>query len=198
MPDHEHHAHHEQGGAEHNHAEPSDYPDWVAEQREGKDGYFRNAPGSPIPASERATFAGLEYYPVDIGMRFDYLELDPLPDGLETTTQVQTSDGATRQGERVGTLSFSIDGVEHELVGLRLAGAEQGSLFVPFKDATNGPETYGAGRYLDLIAQDDGTYDLDFNLAYAPFCAYSPSYSCPLPPRENWLPVRIEAGERNR
>ena len=52
-------------------------------------------------------------------------------------------------------------------------------------------------QLLDLAPQDDGTYDLDFNLAYAPFCAYSPAYSCPLPPMENWLTARIEAGERN-
>ena len=68
---------------------------------------------------------------------------------------------------------------------------------MPFKDTTNGPETYGAGRYLDLEPLDAGTYDLDFNRAYAPFCAYSPSYSCPLPPRENWLTARITAGERS-
>jgi hypothetical protein len=80
---------------------------------------------------------------------------------------------------------------------MQLDGAQGDELFVPFRDATNAAETYEAGRYLDLAAQDDGTYDLDFNLAYAPFCAYSPSYSCPLPPPENWLTARITAGERN-
>ncbi len=95
-------------------------------------------------------------------------------------------------------MQFRVDGLTQQLVALRIAGAQDDSVFVPFKDATNGAETYGAGRYLDIPAADDGTYDLDFNLSYAPFCAYSPSYSCPLPPRENWLTVRIEAGERNR
>ena len=74
--------------------------------------------------------------------------------------------------------------------------ADEGFLFVPFVDATSGSETYGAGRYLDLEPEDDGTYTLDFNLAYHPSCVYDPKFSCPLTPSENRLPVRIEAGER--
>ena len=70
------------------------------------------------------------------------------------------------------------------------------TLFVPFLDATSGTETYGAGRYLDLEPDDDGTWTLDFNLAYHPSCVYDPRFSCPLTPAENRLPVRIEAGER--
>jgi uncharacterized protein (DUF1684 family) len=196
------HADHEHADHDHQHthqdqAEPPDYESWVAAQRTGKDDYFKRSARSPLPHEQLHAFTGLNYFPVDTAMRFEFLNLGPVPEGLEVSTQVQTSDGAVRDGKRVGTLKFSIDGAEQEVVGLRLAGAEDGSLFVPFKDATNGPESYGAGRYLDLAAQEDGTYDLDFNLAYAPFCAYSPSYSCPLPPSENWLSVRIEAGERN-
>jgi uncharacterized protein (DUF1684 family) len=190
----QHHDHH------HTHqdiAEPSDYAGWVTAQRQSKDEYFKRAARSPIPPGERAAFEGLPYFPVDPSLRFEFLALGPLPEGLETETHVQTSDGRVRHGERVGTLRFALDGVEQRLVGLRLEGAEDGSLFVPFRDATSGRETYEAGRYLDLAAQEDGTYDLDFNLAYAPFCAYSPAYSCPLPPPENWLTVEIRAGERN-
>ena len=70
-------------------------------------------------------------------------------------------------------------------------------MFVPFLDTTSGTETYGAGRYLDLDPDpDDGTYVLDFNLAYHPSCIYDARFSCPLTPAENRLPVRIEAGER--
>ena len=63
-------------------------------------------------------------------------------------------------------------------------------------DTTSGRETYGAGRYLDLEPEEDGTYVLDFNLAYHPSCVYDPRFSCPLTPAENRLPIRIEAGER--
>ncbi len=195
MTDHAHHDHHH---THHDLAEPPDYASWVEAQRRSKDEYFARSARSPLPEDDRAGFTGLAYYPVDPGLRFEFLSLGPLPDGLEEETHVQTSDGRVRHGARVGTLAFTVEGVGRQLVGLRLEGAEDGSLFVPFKDATNGADTYGAGRYLDLAAQDDGTYDLDFNLAYAPFCAYSPAYSCPLPPAENWLRVPIRAGERER
>jgi hypothetical protein len=101
-----------------------------------------------------------------------------------------------RHGRRAGVFDFEIEGVGHRLVALQLVDASGDALFVPFRDATNADETYEAGRYLDLAPQDDGSYDLVFNLAYAPFCAYSPDYSCPLPPPENWLSARITAGER--
>ena len=67
---------------------------------------------------------------------------------------------------------------------------------MPFLDETSGTVTYGAGRYLDLDPEEDGTYVLDFNLAYHPSCVYDARFSCPLTPAENRLPVRIEAGER--
>jgi uncharacterized protein len=73
-------------------------------------------------------------------------------------------------------------------------------LFVPFRDATSGRETYGAGRYLEIELQRHAkgahTATLDFNLAYNPHCAYSSDYSCPIPPPENTLPIAITAGER--
>jgi len=80
---------------------------------------------------------------------------------------------------------------------------DHGDLFLPFQDATSGRDTYGAGRYLEVPVLEE-TEDgdpllvlLDFNYAHHPFCAYNPHYSCPLPPAENRLSVRIEAGERN-
>jgi uncharacterized protein (DUF1684 family) len=69
-------------------------------------------------------------------------------------------------------------------------------LFVPFKDATTGHESYGAGRYIDVPRRDDNSYVLDFNDAYNPSCAYSPRYNCPYPPAQNTLRVRVEAGEK--
>ncbi len=69
--------------------------------------------------------------------------------------------------------------------------------FVPFKDLTNGTETYPAGRYLDIPVTENDIITVDFNVAYNPYCAYSPYYSCPLPPMENHLKVRISTGEKN-
>ena len=71
-----------------------------------------------------------------------------------------------------------------------------GGVFLSFADATSGTETYGAGRYLDLEPENDGTYVLDFNLAYHPSCVYDVIFSCPITPPENRLPIRVEAGER--
>jgi uncharacterized protein (DUF1684 family) len=67
-------------------------------------------------------------------------------------------------------------------------------LFLPFLDETNGFETYGGGRYLDLRIPVGDTIEIDFNTAYNPFCAYNEKYSCPIVPRENYLQTRIEAG----
>jgi len=200
MDDHAHHDHQHDDHAHTHHdvGEPLDYDGWIAAQRQGKDDFFKRSDHSPIRPSERSSFGGLSYYPVDPALRFEFLSLGPVPAGLDVSTQVQTSDGAVRDRQRMGAFSFVVDGIKLQLVALKLADSQDDSLFVPFKDATNGPETYGAGRYLDLAPQDDGTYDLDFNLAYSPFCAYSPSYSCPLPPRENWLTAPIMAGERNQ
>jgi len=76
------------------------------------------------------------------------------------------------------------------------AAGHGASLFIPFRDATSGGGTYGAGRYLDLIENTTGIYDLDFNRAYNPYCAYNDRFSCPLPPGENTLEVPILAGEK--
>lgn len=191
MQDHEHdHDHH---GHEH---EPVDYASWLAEQREDKDAYFRDSHHSPLPAGERAGFGGLPYYPVDLAFRYEGLQLQALSAGLDVETRVQTSDGAQREGRRVGALVFDVAGQEQRLTALQLANSHGDTIFVPFRDATSGAGTYAAGRYLDIERMPDGSYDLDFNLAYSPFCAYSPSYSCPLPPAENRLAAHITAGER--
>src|SRR5437667_265810 len=69
-------------------------------------------------------------------------------------------------------------------------------LFFIFRDRTAGKETYGAGRFLYAAPPRDGKIELDFNKAYNPPCAFTPYATCPLPPKQNILPVRIEAGER--
>ncbi len=89
-----------------------------------------------------------------------------------------------------------LDDLPLRLTAYVLDGGDPESLFVPFLDVTSGRETYGAGRYMDLEPDDDGTYELDFNFAYHPSCVYDVRFSCPLTPAENRLPVRVEAGER--
>jgi hypothetical protein len=113
--------------------------------------------------------------------------------------EIPTTDGRLRPAERAGTFTFRLEGQPRRLTAYRLArseGEQSESLFVPFLDGTSGTETYAAGRYLDLEPDDDGTWTLDFNLAYHPSCVYDPRYSCPLTPPENRLDFRVEAGER--
>ena len=187
--DHDHDHHHHDG--------PHDYVGAVQNYRQEKDEYFRTGRGSPIPAGERDAFPGLPYFRVNVDLVFEGLTVEPYTGDEPTSFQIPTSDGKLRPARRVGTLAFEIEGTPVRLTGYELDGAHSdGRIFVPFLDATTGTESYGAGRYLDLEPDEDGTYAIDFNLAYHPTCVYNPSASCPLTPAENRLPVRIEAGER--
>jgi uncharacterized protein (DUF1684 family) len=172
------------------------YPDAVRSFRADKDDYFGTNPHSPIPFEERSGFTGLPYYEVDESLRFEDRTLEPYTGDEPSDFQIPTSDDRLRPAHRAGYLSFEVDGATHRLTAYTFDGGDGESLFVPFLDGTSGTETYGAGRYLDLEPEDDGTYSLDFNLAYHPSCVYDPTTSCPLTPAENRLPIRIEAGER--
>jgi uncharacterized protein len=117
---------------------------------------------------------------------------------------MNTSAGTQKYFYKYGRLDFMIDGKEYLLYvyqGKDLMATEQYKdyLFVPFTDATTGNESYGSGRYLEFYKKDieNDSLQLDFNKAYNPYCAYATGYKCPVPPRENMLPVAIKAGEMN-
>ncbi len=189
--------HHDDHGHDHDHDhEHVDYPDAVRAYRADKDAYFRTGNRSPIPAAERAAFAGLPYFDVDEELVFEDLALEPYAGTESTSFRIPTSDGKLRPAVRAGIFRFEVGGVPCSLTAYAFEGDDGKPLFVPFLDGTTGTESYGAGRYLDLVPEDDGTYVLDFNLAYHPSCVYDTRFSCPLTPAENRLPVRIEAGER--
>lgn len=160
----------------------------LVEFRASKDSFFSRSHQSPLPHDSRHNFAGLKYYEPNDELVFT-LEVVP---GDRSRLQVQTTDGQERTYERSGVVTFDVG---DDAVQLTLYSTGHHGYFVPFRDATSGKETYGAGRYLDIEPNDDGTITLDFNYAYNPFCVYDDAYSCPLPPTENWLKVPIEAGE---
>ena len=180
----------------HHHQAPLSYEDAVAAYRADKDEFFRSSPGSPIPAAERDAFNGLPYYPVDPGLVFEGLSLEPYAGDEPVRFEIPTSDNQLRPAERAGVFRFPLDGETRTLTAYRFEGGDDDSLFVPVVDTTSGTETYGAGRYLDLEPDEDGSWALDFNLLYHPSCVYDLRYSCPLTPPENRLPVPIRAGER--
>ena len=165
----------------------------VASWRAEKDRFMRSN-DSPVPAEQRATFPPLLYYPIDPAYQ--------VPASLnvargDEVLQIPTSTGQRRDMRRIGTLRFMVQGKELGLTAFVDASSnDMRRLFVPFGDFTNGNETYPGGRYLDLDRTASGAYDLDFNRAYNPFCVVNAAYDCPLPPKENRLPVPIRAGEK--
>jgi hypothetical protein len=164
-----------------------------------RDRLYRSHSQSPIPAADRADATAPEYFAYDPTLR--------------TTADFEAADGATFElpdsaaghvvAERAGTARFLLQGEPLSLSVFWLLDYA-GGFFVSFRDATCGTETYGAGRYvLDTAKGADlgtagGRVILDFNFAYQPSCSYDPRWSCPLPPRENWLTVAIRGGERLR
>ena len=165
--------------------------------REQIDQFMGHHPQSPLSSDDKLNFQGLNYYDFDP----DLVVSGPVErfSPTEPLMEMQTSTGDTRRYRRWGRFEFAVAG---EAVSLIIyVDPYEGDLFVPFKDASNGKETYGAGRYLDshrpsLTQLSETEIEIDFNFAYNPFCAYSPQYSCPLPPSENWLKVPIRAGEK--
>jgi len=165
--------------------------------RQEKDRFFAESFESPIPPEDRPRFTGLDYFPPDPEYRF---ELELLEHAERTWVKIAYSGGEVKEFLRRGEFRFRVEGKEVVLQAYQ-ANPQEDTLFVPFRDATCGKETYGAGRYLDLHPGrhllGHGKWVLDFNLAYNPWCAYSEAYTCPFIPTENWLEVAILAGEKN-
>lgn len=170
-------------------------PDFDADallaMRAAKDAELRG-PDSPVPASVRASFTGLAYFPPNPELVFRArLERFDRPD----TIKVAATGGDVRMMTRFGRFRFTVGGTACSLTVYK--SGPDAHLFLPFKDRTNGAETYEVGRYIDLEERSgDEPYLLDFNHSYNPYCAYDASYTCPIVPLENILTVPIEAGEK--
>ena len=165
----------------------------LSDFHKAKDNFFSKDHQSPLTARQRSEFAGLEYFPENPGLRF-ILPLEEFPEGQKETIEMATSTGDFQPQVRWGTLTFNVNGQPATLTVYR--GEDGGEYFLPFADTTSGVESYGSGRYLDLVPLEHGHVLLDFNYAYNPYCAYNPRWSCPIPPAENRLKVAIQAGEK--
>jgi uncharacterized protein (DUF1684 family) len=171
--------------------------------RDGRDGLFRDHPQSPVPRDDREGFEAL-YFDYDPALRFTVtLEAAPPPEPGAFALELPNSGADTLSFSRLGRVELPFPDGPRNLSVFWMAGYA-GGLFIPFRDATNGSETYGAGRYLvDAAKSADlggdpaaGTLILDFNFAYQPSCAFDPRWACPLAPPENRLDLAIRAGER--
>jgi uncharacterized protein (DUF1684 family) len=171
-----------------------DYAQALAAARGAKDEMLRTASDSPVPRDKRQILLPLPYFAGDPAYRVPAsLAPDPQTGGV---LQMLTSTGQQRPTQMMGVLQFVLHGQPLKLEAFAEEGSNGQRLFVPFMDETTGHETYAAGRYLDLDRTATGIYVIDFNAAYNPYCAYNPTYDCPVPPRENRLPVAIRAGEK--
>ncbi len=158
--------------------------------RASKDQFFKGDK-SPILEEERSGFTGLRYFAPSSDYVFDVLlERLEQPEDVE----IDATKGDVREMKRLGTVSFTV-GETPCILNVYKSGDDAAHLFIPFKDKTTGTLTYEVGRYLDLEEHEGNRYVLDFNYAYNPFCAYNERYACPIVPRENVLPVAINAGE---
>lgn len=141
---------------------------------------------------ERTNFRGLEYFPVDERWR---VEARFEPHNPPKTIPIVNVLGMEEDTPSPGSLVFDLNGQTYRLDALTEEGEPQ--FFMIFADQTSGKETYGAGRYLYAGPPDSqGRLLIDFNEAYSPPCAFTKYATCPLPPEQNKLPLRIEAGEK--
>jgi uncharacterized protein len=135
-------------------------------------------------------FRGIEYYPPRPEYRITaQFVTDP------KKVPIANIIGQTEPEDSPGYVTFRLHGQDYRLRPV-LDDPDSKDLFFIFKDQTSGKETYGAGRFLDTDPPKDGKVVLDFNKAYNPPCAFTPYATCPLPPPENHLAVKIEAGEK--
>lgn len=167
--------------------------------RETRDTLFREHPQTPLEADQRTGFAGLPLYDYDPALRF-VVGTRPVADRAARRVEAGRDGALTMKPFATTDGLAAIFGIELTLFWI---GGYGGGVFLPFRDATCGRETYGGGRYLldtikgaDLGRGPDGRLILDFNFAYNPSCSYSDLWICPLSPPENTLPVAIRAGEK--
>lgn len=174
--------------------------------RAQRDALFARHPQSALGPEERQRFSGLRYFPYNPALR---LEATLEPETVEEEQELEASGAHAMRFRRAGLARFTLEGAPLQLV-VYWIDVYGGGLFLPFRDATCGRESYGGGRYLfdtvkgsDFVSLDaaremgyqGGRILLDFNYAYNPSCAYDARWVCPLAPPENRLPAAIRAGE---
>jgi len=171
----------------------------IRRARFSKDSFFKGSNESPFDLKGKRELTELDYFDPDINYDIKArLELLDTPKPI----RMSVSNSMPEAYFNMGTVIFKLNGQDCKLSVFQNAKSmndprSADELFCPFTDETSGKETYGAGRFLDLH-RNTGSNDIemDFNNAYNPYCAYNHEYSCPIPPEENHLNIRVEAGEK--
>jgi uncharacterized protein (DUF1684 family) len=159
---------------------------------------FADSASSPLTEVDRLNFTELNFFPIDSIYRVK-ARLTLTPDSLPF--EMATSTERKAKYRQYAWAHFSLQGdsfyipVYQDIRSLKMPGLRN-QLFLPYTDETNGAESYGGGRYIDLKmpARGEDTIIIDFNKSYNPYCAYNSRYSCPIPPKENHLDIGIRAG----
>ena len=160
---------------------------------------YKDASKSPLKKKDLKGFKGLDFFPVDS----TFIVIAKLVKTVNAPTfEMATNTDRKPLYKEYGTLNFTLKGKACELTIYRSQDDLRDEkykdyLFLPFTDATSSNESYGGGRYMDVMTTSentDGTIELNFNNTYNPYCAYNAKYSCPLTPRQNHLDIEIKAG----
>ena len=174
--------------------EPSDtYSIQLRKLRYTKDSLLKFDQNSPLEHGQKVRFVELAYFAPDTNYK---VIADVEKINSQDTMIIEDTHKDLRKFHRILKLHFNIQGKPYSLFAYKQVTDTSNDLFIPFYDATNGKETHEGGRYIDIDYNGKDKIVLDFNFAYNPYCAYSQNYGCPIPPQENKLPVRIEAGEK--
>ena len=177
--------------------EEKKYISVVETDRHTKDSLMKNDAESPFNLKGKVEFHPLKYFDVDPSFAFFSKLYEYEPKDSVTT---QGTKGDIRKGERFGYVIFNYDNKEYKINVYKFRSKNDGNEYfvIWFTDKTTNDETYGVGRYLDFEKSDDPNhiYKIDFNLAYNPYCAYSPNYSCTVPLKEDYIDLAIKAGEK--
>jgi uncharacterized protein len=164
----------------------------LEEERRMKDEFMGRHPESPFVAG-RVPFHELRYFPPNTSYRVRAtLHRLPVPE----EAYLRTNRDGQAVMRRLGELSFTLDGKKLKLSVYHAGEGVGTSVFVPFRDSTSGEDSYGPGRYVTLELNESDEYDVDFNRAFNPYCAYTDDYECGFPPAENDLAVPVRAGEK--
>ena len=155
---------------------------------------FKDATTTPLNNKDLKSFKGLDFFQIDSNY---VVKAKIIPVSDTKKIKLSTSTGSEITVIKYAELIFMISMKEYKLFSYKYVNSNDyppNHLFVPFLDKTNGYETYGGGRYLDLYQNSSLKITIDFNNSYNPLCAYNESYSCPLVPKENFLDVSVKAG----
>ncbi len=177
--------------------EEEKYIKQIESLRAEKDKEMRDDPSSPFNRKGKVGFHPLNYFDVDPAFVFQS-KLYEFEKKDSITTQ--GTKGDIRKGLRWGYVKINYKNKDYKINVYQIKGANDGATYyaIWFTDKTTNDQTYGVGRYLDFEKSDDPNhvYQIDFNLAYNPYCAYSPNYSCTVPLREDYLDIAVKAGEK--